>query len=105
MSPEQMIATLQQRLADRLRGEVGDLRVDLHAHAERADRLAALLVGEQHVAEGLLRRAVGLVARCRRVGEVVRYRVLALELSEHARRGDIETTLHNLDHRPSGLIL
>ena len=49
---------------------------------------------QQHLLEGALGRAVGLVARGRGVGEVVGDQVLTRLLGDHARRGDVEATLH-----------
>ena len=75
-------------------GEVGDL-------ARRSGRRcrAARRSGRSGCSAGAGRRscpgrAVGLVARRRGVGEVVRDQVLARHLGDHARRGDVEPAFH-----------
>ena len=50
---------------------------------------------EQHVGEARLRRAIGLVAGRRGVGEVVGDLILPHLLGEHARGGDVETAFHS----------
>ena len=78
----------------RRRRHVGVRLAQRHALVNRADRGAALGVGEQDLAEVALGRAVGLVARGRAVSEVVRELALARLLGDHARGSDVETEVH-----------
>ena len=81
--------------------------VDLHGGACEPTCWPVARVGEQQLAEGALRRAVGLVAGRRGVRQVVGDLVLADLLGEHARGGDVEATVHRprfIGRRPAILV-
>ena len=82
------------RVLERLRRPVGDGVGHLHAGRLRADFGTGDGVGEEQLPERLLRRALALVARGRRVREVVGDLVLAQLLGEHPRGCDVKAAVH-----------